>query len=98
MNVPRVTLNNGTEIPSVGLGCWKIPKDVVGNLVYEAIKSGVRHLDCACDYGNEVEVGHGVKKAIDEGIVTRADLWVSIFFVIYLHHLDVIQSALFHIT
>jgi len=64
-------------MPQVGLGCWKIPKDVVGNLVYEAIKSGVRHLDCACDYGNEVEVGHGVKRAIDEGIVTRADLWIT---------------------
>lgn len=77
MNVPRITLNNGAEIPAVGLGCWKLGKEVAANLVYEAIKSGVRHLDCACDYGNEVEVGHGVKKALDEGLVTRADLWVS---------------------
>ena len=76
MNVSRVTLNSGAAMPLVGLGCWKIAKDVVGNLVYEAIKSGVRHLDCACDYGNEEEVGHGVKRAIEEGIVTRADLWV----------------------
>lgn len=50
---------------------------MVANVVYEAIVAGVRHLDCACDYGNEVEVGHGIKRAIDAGIVTRADLWVN---------------------
>jgi hypothetical protein len=34
-------------------------------------------LDCACDYGNEVEVGQGVKRAIDEGVCTRAELWIT---------------------
>ena len=36
-----------------------------------------RHLDCACDYGNEVEVGLGIARAIDEGLVTREDLWIT---------------------
>jgi D-xylose reductase len=44
--------------------------------VYQAIVAGVRHLDCACDYGNEVEVGLGIKKAIEGGVVQREDLWV----------------------
>ena len=43
----------------------------------QAIKCGYRHLDCACDYGNEGEVGAGIKQAIDEGLVKRADLWVT---------------------
>ena len=34
-------------------------------------------MDCACDYGNEVEVGHGIKRAIDEGVCTRQDLWIT---------------------
>lgn len=46
-------------------------------MVYDSIVAGVRHLDCACDYGNEVEVGQGIKRAIDAGIVTRDDLWVN---------------------
>ena len=47
-------------------------------MIYESIKLGVRHLDCACDYGNEVEVGQGIARAISEGICTREDLWVEI--------------------
>lgn len=47
------------DIPLYGLGTWKIAKDVAGTVVYEAIKAGVRHIDCACDYGNEIEVGKG---------------------------------------
>lgn len=65
------------DIPSYGLGTWKIPKDKAQEVVYQSIKLGVRHIDCACDYGNEVEVGRGISQAISEGIVTRDDLWVT---------------------
>lgn len=36
-----------------------------------------RHIDCACDYGNEKEVGEGIAIAIKEGICAREDLWVT---------------------
>jgi diketogulonate reductase-like aldo/keto reductase len=36
-----------------------------------------RHIDCACDYGNEHEVGAGIKAAIASGVCTRAELWVT---------------------
>lgn len=66
------------EIPSIGLGTWKIPRDRAEQVVYEAIvELGVRHLDCACDYGNEVEVGRGIQRAIAAGAVTREDLWIT---------------------
>jgi len=61
----------------IGLGCWKADKGVMEDVVYNAIKMGYRHLDCAADYGNEVEVGKGIKKAIDEGICTREQLWIT---------------------
>ena len=64
-------------MPALGLGTWKIPKDVCAETVHAAIAAGYRHLDCACDYGNEVEVGQGIARAIDEGLVTREDLWIT---------------------
>ena len=76
MNKLFFPIANGQKaIPAVGYGCWKVPKDSCANLVYEAIKMGYRHLDCASDYGNEV--GQGVKKAIEAGLVSRQDLWIT---------------------
>lgn len=70
-------LSTGALMPTVGLGTWKAGPGEVKTAVFEAIKCGYRHLDCACDYGNEGEVGAGIKQAIDEGLVKRADLWVT---------------------
>eukprot|EP01035_Chromulina_nebulosa_P031393 gene31393-41851_t len=66
------------EIPAMGYGTWKIARSVASIAVYEAIKfAGIRHIDCACDYGNEVEVGLGIKRAIEEGVVQRENLWIT---------------------
>eukprot|EP01034_Spumella_vulgaris_P028867 gene28867-35808_t len=62
------------EIPLFGLGTWKIAKDVASSVVYEAIVGGVRHIDCAADYGNEVEVGEGINKAIAEDILPSGSM------------------------
>ncbi|PKH00531.1 aldo/keto reductase [Paraglaciecola sp. MB-3u-78] len=69
--------NSHKKMPKVGFGLWKIPQDICANAVYNAIKAGYRHLDSACDYGNEVQVGEGIKRAIDDGLCTREDLWVT---------------------
>ena len=45
--------------------------------MYDAIQSGYRLLDAASDYGNEQEVGLGIKKALADGLVTREQLWVT---------------------
>jgi alcohol dehydrogenase (NADP+) len=45
--------------------------------VYHALKVGYRHIDCAAVYGNEKEVGAGLAKAFKEGIVSRADVWIT---------------------
>jgi len=72
-----VTLQSGAVLPAVGLGTWKAEPGVVKAAVTQAIKLGYRHIDCACDYGNEGEVGEGIRDAIAAGICTRADLWVT---------------------
>ncbi|MFM7206235.1 MAG: aldo/keto reductase [Planctomycetaceae bacterium] len=63
--------------PAVGLGLWKIDRPRAADLVCEAIRIGYRHLDSACDYGNEVEVGAGIGRAIAAGHCRRDDLWVT---------------------
>ena len=69
-------LPSGDQLPQLGLGLWKLPKDICADVVYNAIKNGYRLLDGACDYGNEIQVGEGIKRALDEGVCTRAELFV----------------------
>ena len=61
----------------IGLGLWKIPNDQCAETVYKAIEVGYRHLDSACDYGNEVEVGQGIARALADGLCTREELTVT---------------------
>ena len=45
--------------------------------VYQAIKAGYRLIDTAASYTNEDAVGAGVKRAIEEGVCTRKDLFIT---------------------
>lgn len=73
----HLTLATGARLPAVGLGFWKVPKTSAADLVRQAIRTGYRHLDCACDYGNEAEVGAGLRAALAAGECRRDDLWVT---------------------
>ncbi|CAI7613455.1 hypothetical protein PENPOL_c003G01957 [Penicillium polonicum] len=73
----RFKLNTGAEIPALGLGTWQSQPGEVERAVFHAIKVGYRHIDAALCYGNENEVGQGIKQAIDAGIVKREDLFVT---------------------
>eukprot|EP01032_Pedospumella_encystans_P021317 gene21317-24186_t len=78
MSIPfTVTLDNGLVMPRLGLGTWKTPTGDVKIAVYEALKLGYRHIDCAWEYGNQDEVGKGIAHAISENIVSRGDIWVT---------------------
>ncbi|KZO94846.1 Aldo/keto reductase [Calocera viscosa TUFC12733] len=56
-----VTLNTGAIMPTVGLGTWKSAPGQVEHAVEFALKNGYKHIDTAYDYGNEAEVGQGIK-------------------------------------
>ncbi|KAL1878620.1 hypothetical protein VTK73DRAFT_7701 [Phialemonium thermophilum] len=71
-----IKLNSGYDMPQVGFGLWKVDNNVCADTVYKAIKAGYRLFDGACDYGNEVEAGQGVARAIKEGIVKREELFI----------------------
>ena len=67
-------LNNGLNIPLMGLGTSRIvPAE---DIVYYSIKDGTRLIDTAFNYKNEDKVGLGIAKAIKEGIVKREDLFI----------------------
>ncbi|HAQ4672488.1 TPA: aldo/keto reductase [Enterococcus faecium] len=72
-----ITLNNGVEMPQLGFGVYQIPLEETAEAVYQAIKVGYRLIDTASIYGNEKETGEGIKRAINEGLVTREELFVT---------------------
>lgn len=82
-------LNNGTEIPRIGLGTYAI--DTIEDIVFQSIKDGVRHIDTASVYENEDKVGRAINKAIKEGIVKREDLFIVTKLWINNKHKDVDQ-------
>ena len=72
-----VLLNSGYRMPIIGLGTWTLDNSQAENSVYHALKCGMRLIDTARYYGNEVGVGRGLQRAIDDGIVTREDVFIT---------------------
>lgn len=71
---PSVLLNNGVEMPLLGLGVFQVTDaEVCDASVYEAIQIGYRLIDTAAAYGNEEAVG----KAIKRSSVAREELFVT---------------------
>lgn len=72
-----VLLNSGYRMPIIGLGTWTLSDDQAEESVYVALKTGMRLIDTARYYGNEVGVGRGLQRAIDDGIVTREEVFIT---------------------
>jgi diketogulonate reductase-like aldo/keto reductase len=79
--VPNLTLNNGVEIPAIGLGVFQTPPDETRDAVQAALSTGYRHIDTAAAYGNEREVGEAVAKSgLDRSeIFIETKIWISDF-------------------
>jgi diketogulonate reductase-like aldo/keto reductase len=76
----KVLLNNGVEMPLLGFGVFQVTN--TGECeqgVYEAIRTGYRLIDTAASYGNEVEVGKGIKKSsvAREELFITTKLWIQ---------------------
>ncbi|KAI1122585.1 reductase-like protein [Nemania abortiva] len=69
-------LNTGQDMPAVGFGTWQAAPGEVAAAVAAALKAGYKLVDAAYCYGNEDEVGQGIKAAIDAGYVTRGEIFV----------------------
>ncbi|WP_328990138.1 aldo/keto reductase [Kribbella sp. NBC_01245] len=71
--VPTITLDNGVEIPQLGLGVWQVENEVVPEVVTAALGSGYRHIDTAAVYGNE----EGVGRALAASELSRDEVFVT---------------------
>jgi 2,5-diketo-D-gluconate reductase A len=72
-SVPVSELNDGRAIPQLGFGVFQIPAPETAVAVRRALNVGYRHVDTAEMYGNEAEVGEGIR---DAG-VAREDVFVT---------------------
>lgn len=70
---PRIPLNDGHDIPQLGLGTWPMKDKEVAATIVTAVELGYRHIDTAVAYGNEKGVGVGVR---DSGI-PREQLFIT---------------------
>ena len=72
-----VTLNNSVEMPIFGIGTFALSSEQAENSVYWALRDGYHLIDTARIYGNEDGVGRGIRRAIEEGYVTREEIFVT---------------------
>ncbi|BDI22313.1 aldo/keto reductase [Herbiconiux sp. L3-i23] len=81
MATPTFTLNNGVEIPAIGLGVYQSAPDETAAAVEAALRTGYRHIDTAAAYRNERQVGEGIRASgIDRAeIFIETKVWVSDF-------------------
>jgi methylglyoxal/glyoxal reductase len=68
-------LSTGYECPAMAVGTFQMLE--AEKIVYEAIKIGYRHIDTAAIYRNEDQVGRAIKLAVQEGICSRSELFIT---------------------
>ncbi|RBP98218.1 aldo/keto reductase [Bifidobacterium aemilianum] len=72
--VPNIKLNNGVDIPQLGLGVFQTPVgQTTVDAVRAALQAGYRHIDTARIYQNEESVGQGIR----ESGVKRRDIFLT---------------------
>jgi 2,5-diketo-D-gluconate reductase B len=73
MDENHVVRAQGAEMPALGFGTWQIEGADAREAVRDALEIGYRHIDTAKAYGNEREVGEGIR---DSG-VAREEIWLT---------------------
>jgi len=73
LDVPKIPLSDGAEIPQMGFGVFQIPPEETVEATLLAFESGYRHIDTARAYNNEREVGQAVR---DSGL-SREEVFVT---------------------
>jgi 2,5-diketo-D-gluconate reductase A len=71
--VPSISLNDGNTIPQLGFGVFQIEPDQTAAAVRSALEVGYRHIDTAEMYGNEKEVGQGIR----DGGLDRGEVFIT---------------------
>ena len=75
--IKTVKLNSGYEMPIIGIGTYLLSTAQAEESVYNALKVGMRLIDTADIYGNEVGVGRGIRRAMQDFGIRREDIFVT---------------------
>ncbi|QHF24405.1 aldo/keto reductase [Rathayibacter sp. VKM Ac-2804] len=75
----QLTLNNGVTLPALGLGVFQSAPEETTAAVLSALEAGYRHIDTAAAYGNEREVGEGIRRSgLDRSeVFVETKIWVT---------------------
>ncbi len=75
----QLKLNNGVEMPALGLGVFQTPPEETRSAVEAALSTGYRHIDTAAAYGNEREVGQAIATSgVDrDEVFIETKIWIS---------------------
>jgi diketogulonate reductase-like aldo/keto reductase len=78
-DVSTLTLNNGVQLPALGLGVFQTPAEETRAAVDAALSAGYRHIDTAASYGNERQVGEAVHRSgLDRSeVFLETKIWIS---------------------
>ena len=74
--LPKYFESRNTKVPSIGIGTAFMTSDI-SEVIYNSIKDGTRLIDTASRYGSEEGIGKGIKRAIDESVIKREDLFIT---------------------
>ena len=74
-----ITINNGVEMPALGLGVFQTPPDATTSAVEAALGGGYRLIDTAAAYANEREVGDGLRRSgiPRNQVFIETKIWIS---------------------
>ncbi len=77
--IPNLALNNGVELPALGLGVFQTPPEETRAAVEAALATGYRHIDTAAAYGNENGVGEAVRNSglARDDVFLETKIWIS---------------------
>jgi len=74
-----ITLNNGIQMPAIGLGVFQSPPEETAGAVESALGLGYRHIDTAAAYMNERQVGEGIRRSgiPRDDVFIETKVWIS---------------------
>lgn len=76
---PLLTLNNGVQMPALGLGVFQSSPEETTGAVESAIAQGYRLIDTAAAYFNERQVGEGLRRSNirRDDVFLETKVWIS---------------------
>lgn len=77
LDTHTVRLNNGIEMPILGIGTFTLTNEQASDSVFWALSDGYHLIDTAAAYNNEEGVGEGIRRAIESGVVEREDIFLT---------------------